>query len=312
MRIYDCSNSAERPAHRGGGGPKMNDVMRYLRENASAYACEFVDSHETADVIITNDVFPSDIPDSIPKVKRMCAPFFQTQLATRNEALNKAAKQADKVIFITEYSKRQYLRLYGDDLKSHCVVKHWVDPTVYRYTPKPKFFGFAACATDWSREEKRLDSLDTFARHFPMVSVMLIGKVDTQLPGNVISTGYHSDKGIAYRLNYASAFINLSYRDAATKTVCQAISCGLPVLYADSGGVGEMVGECGMGIKDSQSLDMEDDIPSLALSDVWSAFDKFSDADVFPALQAKARSFDSQAAFQKMLDGYFNAIWEVL
>ena len=40
--------------------------------------------------------------------------------------------------------------------------------------------------------------------------------------------------------------------------------------------------------------------------------DRTRNTDVFPALQAKARSFDSQAAFQKMLDGYFNAIWEVL
>ena len=63
VKIYDCSNSVHRPHHRGGGGPVNNDVMRYLMENADAYGCQYVQSPNLADVIVTNDKrqrFPKD------------------------------------------------------------------------------------------------------------------------------------------------------------------------------------------------------------------------------------------------------------
>ena len=104
-KIFDCSNSAERPPHRGGGGPIMNDILCYLHQNAAEYNYEFIDSASNADVIITNDVFPAEVIGlGKPLVKRMCGPFWQKEHSKRNERLNVAARIADTVIFISEYS----------------------------------------------------------------------------------------------------------------------------------------------------------------------------------------------------------------
>ena len=54
MKIFDCSNSSERPPHRSASfGPKQNDVMRSLQLYASEFGVEYVDDASKADVIIT-------------------------------------------------------------------------------------------------------------------------------------------------------------------------------------------------------------------------------------------------------------------
>jgi glycosyltransferase involved in cell wall biosynthesis len=296
--------------------------MRYLHEYAEDYYYQFVDSPQDAQVIITNDVFPKHVLNlGVPLVKRMCGPFWKKSLSFRNEILNAAAQQADKVIFITKYSRQQYIHCFGDNLKDSCVVTHWVDPKVFNQfdvLPRKHNFMFGACATNWSRKEKRLDALVAFAECHKDIEFTIIGTVEQTLPSNFIKMGYLDNPyDIAYILNSCDGFINLSYRDAATKTVPQAISCGLPVLYADSGGVNEMVSnpigghDFGVAIKDSHCLDMEDDVPPLNIEDINIAYQKFrKDFEIIKSTGIEL--FDRKLAFRKMLDGYFGTITELL
>jgi glycosyltransferase involved in cell wall biosynthesis len=317
-RIYDCSNSTERPSHRGGGGPVMNDIMRYLHERAGDYYFKFVDSAEDASVIITNDVFPESVLNlGKPLIKMMCAPFWQKDMQYRNEVLNKAATQADLVIFITEYSRQQYFYHGGLPLKNHCVVRNWVDPSIFMpcdVLPEEHEFSMTACATNWNRKEERLSDFIKFAEANSNILFTLIGTLEQKLPSNMISLGYLSNpKDIAYIINSSDGFINLSYRDAATNTVPQAISCGLPVIFANSGGVAEMVKnpydgpDFGIPIPDHQSLEIENEVPSLNLEDMQVAFETYRNN--FKLIKSfLIKSFDSKLAFRKMLDGYFGNI----
>ena len=318
--IFDCSNSAERPAHRGGGGPVMNDIMRYLQENAASYNYNFVTNLSDADIVITNDIFPSDVLASgKPLVKRMAGPFWQREYASRNDALNAAAQQANAVIFITEYSKQQYIHCFGDNLKWNTVVTHWVDPNVFydrKYAHYHNKFMFTACATDWSRKEKRLSAILDFANQLKdECDIVLIGTLNGNnnphhiLP-NIYSMGYSSPERISSFLNLSDGFLNLSYRDAATKTVCQAINCGLPVLYAASGGVKEMVRGYGTSIYDPHPYDMEDFVPDLDIQDMLRGYEKYREN--FDLIKSNLSVFDSQQEFNIMLDGYFSVIDNVL
>jgi len=255
----------------------------------------------------------------VPLVKRMCGPLWQRDMQARNEPLNLAASQADMVIFISDYSKRQYFHNGGPSLKKHCTIRHWVDYNVFKrddFMPPEHEFMLAACATNWNRKEKRFDDLVKFAEMNPQVQFALIGTVDLPLPKNMMKMGYLSEpRDIAYILQSSDGFVNFSYRDAATKTVPQAISCGLPVLYADSGGVGEMVKnpfpdsgpDFGIAIPDSQYLGIEDEVPPLDMNEVQKSFEKFKQ-NLGTIKSVALEKFDGKLAFRKMLDGYFGTI----
>lgn len=313
LKIHDCSNSSERPPHRNGGGPLVNDVMRYLQENCNNYGCIFVQNAKDADVVITNDVFPKSVLKlNKPLVKRMDGIFWHSSSVSRNATLNEAAQQADNVIFITNYSRDSYFNTYNHQLNEYSVVRHWVDPNVfYKYlTPLNKKLTLVASATDWLRPEKRYQSLVKFADMFKdHVHINLIGKPNDFIlaPSNITKLGYIDSPIVMSRIfNSADGFINLSYRDAATKTVPQAISCGLPVLYAQSGGVPEMVGPYGVPIPEMENFDFLDDIPQLTEEQLDFGFAKY--CAKFDELRNTLKAFNPNVKFKEMLEGYFGAI----
>lgn len=312
--VYDCSNSFERPKHRGGGGPIKNDIMRYLSENSHKYECEFVQDINLSDVVITNDVFPEYVLSlKKPMVKRMCSPFWHKDYYYRNDSLNRAATQADKVIFITEYSRQSYYKMCNGKTKSDCVVLHWVDPRVY-FKKKTKRifteFTFVSSSTDWNREEKRYKDIQRFSE-VTNQKILLIGKSQKKVSKNIIEFGYiENPNQMSDIFNMADAFLNFSYRDAATKTVCQAINCGLPVLYASSGGVPEMVKEYGVGILEKEEWNITNIIPHFSDDELNNCFQKFKDQ--YPDIKTKLELFDGQVFFKRMLDEYFKVIKEII
>ncbi|MEG3618529.1 glycosyltransferase family 4 protein [Magnetovibrio sp. PR-2] len=53
----------------------------------------------------------------------------------------------------------------------------------------------------------------------------------------------------------ADAYIMTKHNDPCPNTVLEALASGLPVLYSDTGGVGELVGEAGIGLACEQGWD---------------------------------------------------------
>ena len=284
LKIFDCSGSKEAPPHRkSSGGPVQNDIMADLHKYSRLYGAEFVDNPEASDIIITNDVYPAEILIlNKPRVKRMDGIFWQNNLVARNELLNRAALQSDCVIFISSYSEISYAVMYGDRLEDSVVILNNADNTVFNRTSrvnrKPnERFTLAASASNWGRSEKRFKSLMEFANNI-RDDIYLMGQCDESeinLPPNIIRLGnIKSQEEMATILNHSEAFVNFSYRDAAPKVVCQAINCGLPILYAHSGGTAELV--CnrgfGVGIKDKDDLVFEDVPYDLNIGDIMEKY----------------------------------------
>jgi glycosyltransferase involved in cell wall biosynthesis len=51
----------------------------------------------------------------------------------------------------------------------------------------------------------------------------------------------------------ADAYVMTKHNAPCPNTVLEALACGLPVLYSDSGGVGELVGPCGVALPCEES-----------------------------------------------------------
>lgn len=305
-RIYDCSNSSERPAHRSvSKGPSENDIMRGLKKYAHVFGFEYIDNPEDAEVIITNDVYPSNVLVlDKPRVKRMDGVFFLEHLKERNEPLNQAALQSTIIVFISEYSQYSFIALYGKGTDDSFVIPNCVDESVF--FPLPKKIGnpyWMASASNWAREEKRYEDLMVFARDVMShgEQLMVIGECDEEYVPNVVKVGYIDDEREMNRvINMGKAFINLSYRDPAPKVVCQAVNCKLPILYANSGGTPEMV-NAGVAIKDESKMNFEGSVPRLKLGDMRTAYDEYWDR--MKELRMEAQSKDT--SYMEMLGTYF-------
>lgn len=252
--------------NRSFGGPIQNEFVGLLHNHSSEFGCEFVDNEEWCDIIFTNDVYPSNlIYSSKPKIKRMDGVFWQENFKERNEKYNRAALESDVVIFISEYSKDSFEQLYHKHHPNSFVITHWVEK-VFEYTSTKNFNGVFFCmATDWKRPEKRLNEVIKFANLFAEYTIHLVGTCDSELPKNIIRHGYLDTSSILFEniIKDSSTFLNLTCKDAATKTVCTSINYHLPVLYSKSGGVSELVKDCGYGISEKDSIEFLDHIPEL-------------------------------------------------
>jgi len=194
-------------------------------------------------------------------------------LQERNEPLNDAAYQAAHVIFVSEFSRRSYYQLCGEPLKSESVALNWVDTDTFY--PRFDFSNdgpqrWLAVATSWKRDEKRGHLLEYFRTAVMQFNhcITIVGNDVAECFGDdseflrnerlvKIVDYVESPEELADLMRHHDALVNLSYRDASPKVVAEAVSCGLPVLYANSGGVPEMV-PYGVGIHDYNSCQVED------------------------------------------------------
>ncbi len=274
IRIFDCSNSPE-SEHGRDYGPKENDIIKSLKEFARTFDSKFVNS--MADVLITNDIFPSEVKDiDMPKIKRMDGIYWHNEQKHKNDQLNLAAELSDHVIFISEYSRKALTTLYPDiRIKSSSVILNTADNRIFKPLKQKSgvMSNVVANCTNWNRKEKRFNSLMQLARLIPD-TLYLIGECDMEVPPNVVKLGFKSDYyEINEILNTSDAFINLSYRDAAPKVVCQAVAAGLPILYADSGGLSEIVDK-GVPIPDEKEIYFSDEVPDLDPVDMLKAYNE--------------------------------------
>lgn len=312
IKIFDCSNSSERPSSRGFGGPMMNEFVSLLHKYAPKYGALFVDTLDEADVVFTNDIFPSYVRNkNLPLVKRMDGIFWQSDLVHRNLPFIESATIADLVIFITEYSKNSFKSFYPNEFENlnYTVATHWTDPESFPLidikVEIPTIF--STMATNWNRHEKRINDLIKFAEMFP-VTIHLIGNSDNiQLPDNIIPHGYLSSASSVYDvMKQSHAFINLTCKDAATKTVCTAINYGLPVLYAGSGGVPEMVLTNGVAINEHDSFEVLDYIPSVDADEMEIGYLDF--INCYPRLVENLKTFNPRLKLDTALNAYFDRI----
>lgn len=288
LKVYDCSINLFAPEHRKESlGPRENDMMADLKVYANKLGLIFVDNYIEADRIITNTTYTTEIIEHannkrIPLIKRMDGLFWRTDLIQRNEKLNRAAEQSDAVIFISKFSQDSFKLLYPDSkLKNQCVILNNVDENYFNSTThrRPQIGLWGSSASNWDRDEKRPDELFRFADLVGSFGekICLFGKSNIRHE-KIINAGYFTDyEKLSRAIAITDAWFNFSFMDAAPKTVLQAIKCGKPVLYANSGGLSELVGDFGIAIKDDQAIKFRDGNFELDFNEIKNSYHRFKE-----------------------------------
>ncbi len=87
----------------------------------------------------------------------------------------------------------------------------------------------------------------------------------------------------------ADAYLMTKHNDPCPNTVLEALACGLPVVYSRSGGVPELVGDCGVGLKCEESWE---EAKSPLLEDVTEGMSIVADNHAALSVAARNRAVD--------------------
>jgi glycosyltransferase involved in cell wall biosynthesis len=169
-----------------------------------------------------------------------------------DERLAQINALADVTVFQSEFSRWVTTTRYP-------LIK--VDgPTIYNpvdtgfFTPEGERSalptGIKVCSAVWSTNRmKGIWQLPMFAAGNPDVQFVLCGRHD-ELPAlaNLHVLGAVNRKQMARVMRSCDLFLNLSLNEACPNVVIEALASGLPVLYVDSGGTPELVGESGLPV----------------------------------------------------------------
>lgn len=305
LKIHDCSQSL---------GTYEGGIMSDLQKYAQMYEAVFVEDPAESDIIITNDIYPEKILAlDKPRVKRVDQIFWQRDTEEENALSNEAVSQSDCVIFVSFYSKVSYTLLNSPAPNKTRTILNNADHAIFNRVArlqrkKNAVFTFVASAPDWTREEKRFDDLVDFAQNI-QDNIYLVGHCDVpgkDLPPNIYQFGEVEQQiNMADILNHAEAFVHFAFRDSAPSEVCQAINCGLPILYAASGGTGELVDKrgVGVGIEDDNGRASINSTPRLNIFDIMESYSSFKES--FPDLSKQAQEVPHYLYYQTLSD-YFD------
>lgn len=311
IKYFDCSiNDISNKSHNNiSFGSFENDIMRDLGLYANNFGFERTHNYKNAEIIITNTLYPDYILNhsekfKIPLIKRMDGIYWKDDLLYKNEYHNNAALLSNHVIFISEYSKTVLKTLYNLEPINNVVLNNVNDLIFYRKpNNQTNKLELVTSCTNWIRFDKRFDALIEFSKNINE-NIHLIGHCDAELPKNIIKYGYINNLNkISEIIQNCDIFLSLFFRDAGSKATCQAIQCGLPVLYSETGGLPEIVKNYGVSVPDYNKIDILSDVPSLNIDNILSSYNILKDNYV--DIKQKYTQCES---YQSTLGKYFDVM----
>jgi glycosyltransferase involved in cell wall biosynthesis len=176
-------------------------------------------------------------------------------------------RYADATIFQSEYSLAAHREL-GIELREPVLIPNAVDPAIfYPAEREPPGGRLKLVATSWSdNPRKGAAALAQIARGLDPARFELtfVGRSTLDLrPARVVPP--RPSHEVAALLRAHDAYLAPSLNDPCSNALLEGLACGLPALYARSGGHPELVGGAGLGFDDPTEA------PELAarLADEW-------------------------------------------
>jgi glycosyltransferase involved in cell wall biosynthesis len=158
---------------------------------------------------------------------------------------------ADLTIFQSRYSrfsvKRKFRIIRGDGP----IIYNPTDLDVFRPAgDRPSHGGPRVCNASFSTNRmKGTWQLAALAEHHPNVTFVLCGRYPDLAPlPNVKQLGHLDPEALAEAFRGCDAYLHLAQNDPCPNVVIEALASGLPVLHVASGGVPELVGDCGLPV----------------------------------------------------------------
>ena len=165
---------------------------------------------------------------------------------------------ADATVFQSQYSLRKHVAL-GFEFRSPSVILNAADPRVFHPQGRIAFDQdrkVRLISTSWSDNPNKgaavyrwlEENLDW--KHFEYT---FIGRSPIRFEHICMAPPLPSDP-LAGLLRQHDVFITASQNDPCSNALIEALSCGLPAVYLESGGHPEIVGQAGLGFRSAEEI----------------------------------------------------------
>jgi glycosyltransferase involved in cell wall biosynthesis len=168
------------------------------------------------------------------------------------------AEVADVTVFQSRYSLDAHRRL-GIDLRRPTVIHNAVDPRIFHPPPPRAPLGgrrVRLISTSWSDNPNKgaavyelLDDQLDWSRF----EYTFVGRAPVRFR-RIRTVPPVPSEQVAALLREHDVYLTASVNDPCSNSVLEGLACGLPAVYARSGGHPELVGEAGLGFADPAEI----------------------------------------------------------
>ena len=192
---------------------------------------------------------------------------------------------AQGTVMQSEYSLRAH-RAMNLGFREPVVIPNAVDPEIF-HPPQERANlegrKLRVISASWSdNRNKGADIYEWLDRNldFSRVEYTFVGRMASELK-NIRMLAPMSSHELAERLRENDVYLTASRNDPCSNSLVEALSCGLPAVYLNSGGHPELVGKAGLG------FDTAEEIPSL-LDQMGPDIDRFRKLIIVPDMEEVA------------------------
>jgi glycosyltransferase involved in cell wall biosynthesis len=254
-----------RPAPYGGSNQFLTALRSELRRRGFRVSAGAVAPRTRACLLHSYLVDVAELRSALPAscrvVHRVDGPI--TLYRGRDDGADRRIVEInDRLAHATIVQSRWSLEAHrelGIELREPVVVPNAVDPAIFHPPRAREPLGrrrLRVVATSWSdNPRKGAGTFAWLARNVDpdRFEFTFVGRgADTESPMRVVAP--LASGALAELLRRQDVYVAASLADPCSNAVLEALACGLPVLYARSGGHPELVGDAGFGFDDGAEL----------------------------------------------------------
>ena len=213
-----------------------------------------------------------------------------------NRPLRHALRAADHVLYQSEFCRRSADVFLGPTTGSSEVLYNAVDVERFQPSAAPSADGpvllLGGDQTQSYRLELALRTLAALVQAEPGARLVVAGRLVTDPNALLDELGIRDRVELVGRYSQAEApalygrahlLLHTKVNDPCPNVVLEAMACGLPVVYAASGGTVELVGdEAGVGVPHPDGFDRDEPPPAEAMAEavvtVLAGLDRYREA----------------------------------